>query len=360
MRKEKPVATKFKTILLRIFFVIVSVFLLSVSCKNDKTATKVDSFNLSVQAKNFPDSTKVVLYNRDIDKDIDSGFAVNERFDFSGTVALPSLSYLNFYDKNGKPLEPYKYFFLENTNMSVIGEYSDFLNAKVTGSEQTDLYTVYNALSQDSDTSNRFQKEVDFLYANANNQMALTELLYKKKQISKDSLLLFYEKLDTINTNSIKGQELLTYTKAIDIKAGDSFRDIKGTDLEGKQHKLSDYAGKVILLDFWAAGCRPCRLQNKKEFPELIKKYSKDDFVLISYSLDTDKKSWKQSSEKDNINWLNISDLQGMKGDNVSKYAVTAIPNSFLINQEGIIVRSFIGFTDGSNTIEKEINKLLE
>lgn len=244
--------------------------------------------------------------------------------------------------------------------MSVTGEYSDFLNAKVTGSEQTDLYTVYNAISQDNDTSNRFQKEVDFLYANANSQMALTELLYKKKQISKDSLLFFYEKLDTINTNSIKGQELLNYAKAIDIQAGDIFRDIKGADLEGKQHKLSDFAGKVILLDFWAAGCRPCRLQNKKEFPELVKKYSKDDFVLISYSLDTDKKSWKQSSEKDNINWLNISDLQGMKGDNVSKYAVTAIPNSFLINQEGIIVRSFIGFTEGTNTIEKEINKLLE
>lgn len=84
---------------------------MSVSCRNDKTATEVDSFTLSVQAKNFPDSTKVVLYNRDIDKDIDSAFVVNERFDFSGTVALPSLSYLNFYDKNGKPLEPYIFSF---------------------------------------------------------------------------------------------------------------------------------------------------------------------------------------------------------------------------------------------------------
>ena len=345
---------------MKLFFVIISTFLLSVSCKNDKTATQDDLFTLSVQAKNFPDSTKVILYNRDIDKDIDSAFVVNERFELSGKVALPSLSYLNFYDKNGKPLEPYTYFFLENTTMSVIGDYSDFLNAKVTGSEQTDLYTLYNAISQDNDTSNRFQKEVDFLYANANNQMALTELLYKKKQLPKDSLLLFYEKLDTINANSIKGQELLTYAKAADIKAGDRFRDIKGSDLEGTQHKLSDYTGKVILLDFWAAGCRPCRLQNKKEFPELVKKYSKDDVVLISYSLDTDKTDWEQSSKQDTITWLNISDLQGMKGDNVSKYAVQAIPNSFLIDQNGVIIKSFIGFTEGTNTIEKEIDKLLE
>ena len=341
-------------------FLVLSIILITISCKKENKSTKKDVFDLTVIAKSFPDSTKVYLYNRDIDKNIDSAFVMNESFKFSGKVDLPSLCYLEFYDKKNKHIEPYKFFFLENQNISIKGDYSDFINAKVTGSNQTDLYTEYDSISANSDKEKRVLNEIDFLFSNANNQMALNELLYKKKEISKDSLLLFYKNLDSINSKSSKGKELLAYAKAEDIKAGDKFRDIFGNDLNGNQHKLSDYSGKVILLDFWAAACYPCRLQNKKEFPELVKKYSKDNFIIISYSLDTDEKAWKKSSEVDNINWLSISDLKGMKSKNVRKYAVTAIPNSFLIDQNGIIVQSFIGFSEGANTIEKEIDQLLK
>lgn len=341
-------------------FLVLLLISITVSCKKNQKTAKRETFDLSVSAKNFPDSTRVYLYNRDIDKNIDSAFVINESFKFSGKVDLPSLCYLEFYDKNKKHLEPYKFFFLENEDISITGDYSDFINAKVTGSNQTNLYSKYDSISTYSDKTNRVSKEIAFLFSNANNQMTLNELLYKKKEISKDSLLVFYKKLDSINSNSAKGQELFTYAKTIDIKVGDKFRDIIGKDLNGKQHKLSDYSGKVILLDFWAAGCYPCRLQNKKEFPELVKKYNKEDFIIVSYSLDTNEKYWRKSSEDDKINWLSISDLKGMKGKNVNKYAVTAIPNSFLIDQNGIVVKSFIGFSEGANIIEKEIDQLLK
>ena len=341
-------------------FLVLSILLLTISCKKENEEIKEDAFDLTVIAKNFPDSTKVYLYNRDIDKNIDSAYVINESFKFNGKVDLPSLCYLEFYDQENKHIEPYKFFFLENENITIAGDYSDFINAKVTGSNQTDLYVKYDSISMNSQKSTKFSKEIDFLFSNANNQMVLNELLYKKKEVSKDSLLVFYKKLDSIHSNSPRGQELFAYAKAEDIKVGDKFRDIVGTELNGKQHKLSDYSGKVILLDFWAAGCYPCRLQNKKEFPELVKKYSEDDFIIVSYSLDTNEKAWKESSEDDDINWLSISDLKGMKGDNVSKYAVTAIPNSFLIDQNGIIVKSFIGFSEGANTIENEIDQLLK
>ena len=341
---------------------LISLFLLfiAISSKKENQKIKTDSFHLTVTATNFPDSTKVYLYNRDIDKNIDSAYVIKERFEFSGRVDLPSLCYLEFYDQENTHLDPYKFFFLENENISIIGDYSDFINAKVNGSSQTDLYNQYHSISVNREKEFKVSKEIDFLFSNANNQMTLNELLYKKKEFSKDSLLLFYKRLDSINSNSTKGQELLAYARAEDIKVGDKFRDIVGNDLNGKQHKLSDYSGKVILLDFWAAGCSPCRLQNKTEFPYLAKKYSKDDFIIVSYSLDTNEKAWKKSSEDDNINWLSISDLKGMKGDNVTKYAVTSIPNSFLIDQNGIIVKSFVGYSPGSNTIEKEIAKLLK
>ncbi|NQX85491.1 MAG: hypothetical protein HRT67_06250 [Flavobacteriaceae bacterium] len=57
---------------------------------------------------------------------------------------------------------------------------------------------------------------------------------------------------------------------------------------------------------------------------------------------------------------IDILDLKGMKGKNVNKYAVTAIPNSFLIDENGIIVKSFIRFSEGANIIEKEIDQLLK
>ena len=112
------------------------------------------------------------------------------------------------------------------------------------------------------------------------------------------------------------------------------------------------------MLDFWGTGCIPCRSQNKKEFPKLINKYG-DDFVMISYSLDTNQTGWEQSSEEDKISWLNISDLHGVNGENAKKYSVQALPNSFLIDQNGIIVKSFLGYRKGSNEIDEEIEKLL-
>ena len=368
---------------MKISILLLTVIMLGISCKDESVKLKNEQFNLAVKAKNFPDSTKVYLYNRDIDKNIDSAYVINEYFEFSGKIDLPSLSYLNFFDKTGKSIDPYTYFYLENKMIEIEGEYDDFLNAKITGSDQTDLQKKYDSIAtlivkeakqkiaEISDsieiikTKSRYNKMIkkkqnEFLFNYANNQMSIHTLLYKKKKITKDSLLLFYESLDSINAHSIKGKELYQYASSRDIKVGDHYRDITGIDLDGKTHKLSDYAGQVILLDFWGAGCAPCRKQNKSEFQQLYNKYKNSSFVLISYSLDTQKELWKKSSQQDNIRWINISDLQGMNGENVKQYAVQAIPNSFLIDQNGIIVKFFIGISEGTNAIEKEIDKLLK
>ncbi|WP_190246291.1 DUF4369 domain-containing protein [Gelidibacter gilvus] len=229
---------------------LLALILLFASCEKENKKTNNDRFELNVIAKNFPDSTKVVLYNREIDKNIDSTYVINERFKLSGKVDLPSLSYLFFYDGENKPIEHYKYLFVENKAISIVGEYSDFFNAQVKGSDQTRLLDEYHSLSQNNDSTTIASKQLEFLYSNANNQMALNELLYKKKQISKDSLFLFYKKLDAMNSNSPKGQELLAYSKTISLKIGDQFRDITGNDFKGVEHKLSNYYGKIILLNF--------------------------------------------------------------------------------------------------------------
>ncbi|WP_405368082.1 redoxin family protein [Nonlabens sp. Asnod2-A12] len=339
---------------------LLGIITLLAACNQKETANNKKAFNLTVTAKNFPDSTKVLLRNRNIGKYIDSSYVINEKFNFSGEVDLPSLSYLEFKDKEENWLKPFKYFMLENENIYIEGEYSKFEYAKVKGSYQSELYQRYDSIGWYSENSDRRSKQLEFLYSNANNQMALTALLFERKTIAKDSLLMFYNKLDSLNANSKNGQKLMDYASSTEMKAGSNFRNISGKDLRNNQYKLSDFKGKVILLDFWSSGCLPCRLQNKNEFPDLIKKYNEDDFVLISYSLDMNKSTWKKSSNDDNITWLNISDLNGYDGENIKKYAVTALPNSFLIDKNGIVVKSFIGFSKGENDIEKEIDKLLK
>lgn len=69
---------------------------MNISCKKENQEQIKESFNLSVTAKNFPDNTKVILYNRDIDLNIDSTYVINESFKLSGSVDLPSLGYLFF------------------------------------------------------------------------------------------------------------------------------------------------------------------------------------------------------------------------------------------------------------------------
>jgi len=81
--------------------------------------------------------------------------------------------------------------------------------------------------------------------------------------------------------------------------------------------------------------------------------------VIISYSLDkkSEKKAWLKESE--NNNWINISNLKGFNDPVANQYSIYSIPNSFLINREGVIVKSFKGYDKNSNKIENEIKKLL-
>lgn len=104
--------------------------------------------------------------------------------------------------------------------------------------------------------------------------------------------------------------------------------------------KLSDLKGKVVLLDFWASWCGPCRRENPNVV-NLYNQYKDDGFTVMSVSLDKSRDAWLAAIEKDNLSWPNhVSDLKYWSSEPAKLYGVHGIPFTVLIDAEGKIIRT--------------------
>jgi thiol-disulfide isomerase/thioredoxin len=129
--------------------------------------------------------------------------------------------------------------------------------------------------------------------------------------------------------------------------------DIALMDPEGNIRKLSSLKGKIVLIDFWASWCGPCR----KENPNVVavyQKYHDKGFEIYSVSLDKDRESWLKAIAKDNLLWPDhVSDLKYWKSEGAAAYGVTSIPYTVLIDKKGKIVAKKLRGEELENKIKE-------
>lgn len=114
--------------------------------------------------------------------------------------------------------------------------------------------------------------------------------------------------------------------------------DIALNDPDGNVRRLSDLRGKVVLIDFWASWCRPCRMEN----PNVVKLYNRyhdRGFEIFSVSLDNNREAWLKAIADDHLSWPNhVSDLRGWASAGGRLYGVQSIPATVLVGPDGTIL----------------------
>lgn len=121
------------------------------------------------------------------------------------------------------------------------------------------------------------------------------------------------------------------------LRIGGSVPEIELPSTDGSNTKLSSLNGKVVLIDFWASWCAPCRAANPY-IKKLYKKYKDDGFEVFAVSLDVKKESWFKAIKKDKLTYTQVIDNAGWNSKVAEQFFVDALPTNFLLDRSGKIV----------------------
>ncbi len=127
--------------------------------------------------------------------------------------------------------------------------------------------------------------------------------------------------------------------------------EISLEDKNGVIQHLSDNKGRVVLIDFWASWCGPCRRSNR-ELTSLYERYKNKGFEIFAISIDQNKDEWKRAIQADKIKWKQVIESGGWDTPVALTWGIEQIPSSFLLDKEGTIV--------AINPTKKEIERYLK
>lgn len=316
------------TLISTLFLAGISVFY---SCK--PAANPLVEINGTVQGTNSGTVYLRKFYNK-MFFTIDSATITDGKFTFSKDVEVPELYGLTL----DTTIYPVFLFLNKNDKLQVelFAENSDSI--KVTGSPDNKLFRDYRNSTGEVKIDSFIQKNPKSIVS--------AYILYREYsyRLTPEEIEHNVSLLDTSfkNTQYVKVlEELVSTLKSV--QPGNKAIDFELADTTGNPVKLSSHFGKLMLLDFWASWCPPCRAEN----PNLVKLYNqyKDKgFTIFQVSLDKKKEAWVKGINDDKLTWTHVSDLAFWNSSAARLYGVRAIPSNVLINESGtIIARNLMG-----------------
>ena len=365
---------------MRIKLIIISFIIISCKSGNDFT---IDG---TIDAD---DGSKVYILQADQNNQPfvkDSTVIKNSKFEFSGQAATPEISYFQVEGVNGYVLS-----IIEAGKINAEIYTDNLTTSLVTGTRSNNDFNKYrdetkslveniNNLASDQqqaifnnniELASKLRKDIsrneqeimlyewDFIINNEDSYMSalLLEVFMVENKVNKDSIIEVYNTFSNRIKISNVGKNIADLLRQYEdpINVGELAPDFTAPSLDGGNLTLSENLGKVTLIDFWAAWCRPCRIENPN-LVRLYKKYNSSGLQIIGVSLDRTKEQWEKAISDDNLPWIHVSNLDFWNDPVARMYSIRAIPQSFLLDENGYVIAKNLRGLSLDQTVESALS----
>ena len=290
-------------------------------------------------------------------------------FQFKGEVEVPVVRYIEVSEERFE-------LFLENSKISFSAKLGELDKAEVKGSKShdellayhkaTDSFRVrmdtleaqYGKAVEAKNTAKITQLDADYEaimaeksvfvidYVKKNSKSFASPYIVRSELVYSLSLAQLSEIVSAFDSTIYKSDYYIFLKERVEVltkvEIGQDFTDFTQNDSLGKPFSLSSLKGKVILVDFWASWCGPCRRANP-DVVKIYKKYHAKGFEILGVSFDKSRADWIAAVKKDGLTWNHVSDLQGWGNAAGKLYGIMSIPHTVLIDKQGKIVAKNLG-----------------
>lgn len=356
--------------MIRNIILVASIALFS-ACENDTE----QGYQISGTVENVPDGKQIIISELNDSNTqaipVDTAVVSGGKFELDlPEKEKPAISFLNVEGTRGNVL-----FIADNTPISFEIFPDSIYASRVTGGKDNEvLYSYLKDVRNSNEQMTKARTSMREAY-NAQDTATLSSLEASQEQLfeedktrkmeliknNPESVVSIMILQDMLNTKAYSSSELKSLYEQLDPEVqktplaqsfktsldrmsktdiGSQAPDFSAPTPEGKELALKDVLGKVTLVDFWAAWCRPCRVEN----PNIVKVYNEyhdKGFNIIQVSLDRpgQKEKWMQAIEDDNLEqWNHVSNLMFWQDPIAAEYGIRAIPAAFLLDENGKIV----------------------